>query len=1037
MINRIVAFSLRQPLFIMLGLVLFIAAGVAAFNDLAVEAFPDVSDTQATVITLYPGRAAEEVEKQVTTPLEIALSGLPHSVRMFSHTQFGLSYLVLTFDDQASDLQVRQLVAERLNGVDLPPGITPQLQPSSSPAGEVFRFRLQSDLRSDKELRTLQDWVVEKALRQVPGVADLVTMGGEILQYVVQPDLHRMRDYHVTLQQLFGALQRASANAGGGSVEQGQQQFLLRGIGLLKDMNDIGDVVVAENKGVAVHVRDIAKVIAGAAPRQGIVGEDNDDDVVNGIVVMRKGDNPTTVLEGVKAKIRQLNADLLPKDVKILPYYDRQWLIDKTLHTVFHNLLEGAFLVVGVLMLFLGSWRAAMIVALVIPLALLSTFLGLKLVGVPANLLSLGAMDFGILVDGAVIVIENIVRRMGENPAAAANSKTRRSLVLRAATEVGRPTLFSMVIIIAAHIPIFSLQRQEGRIFSPMAYSVTSALIGSLIVSLTLVPLLSWLLLRVKGEHGDNKLVQWCKRGYQPMLTAVIDRPKTVLALATIALLGSFAVGSTLGSEFLPELNEGTTWVNVSLPSGLSITEAGVEVARLRKALHTVPEVEDVISKAGRPEDGTDPKLINSVEIFVGFKPEEQWRKGVDRDGLIKQMDSAISGFPGISYSFSQPIRDNVLESISQVDGQIVVKVFGDDLDQLNIYAKGVLAAVRAVQGVTGAAIDREGSLPQYRLEVDRGAAARFGINVADVQDVVETALAGKAATVLYNGEKHFDVVVRLSDEQRQLAALKTVLVAAPDGAQVPLSELVNFKASSGAQDIARQDGTRVVSVGVFLRGRDLGSVVKDMQVAVAQQVHLAEGYRINWAGEFENQQRAMKRLAVVVPISVLLIFMLLFNAFGSLRSAALTIANIPLALIGGIIALWLTGIPLSVSAAIGFIALFGQAVLNGVVLISYFNDLRDQGYSARNAVLEGSMTRLRTVLMTALLAMLGLLPMALSHGIGSETQRPLAVVIIGGLVSATILTLLVLPAIYVAFDPWRAKDPEDTLESPPPAEAH
>jgi cobalt-zinc-cadmium resistance protein CzcA len=1010
MINRLVAFALQQRLFVALGVLLFVGAGVFAFEQLPIEAFPDVSDVQVNVIALYPGRAAEETEKQVTIPLEVALSGLPHAVRTFVHTQFGLSFVMITFDDGVTDYFARQLVDERLRDVDLPQGVTPELAPLSTAIGEIFRFRLKGDGYSSTDLRTLEDWVVEKNIRLVPGVADVVTMGGKIKQYEVNPDLSRLRDHGVTLAQLFAAISRANANAGGGAVAQGSQRYLLRSLGLLNSSADVGDIVVSETSGVAVHVRDVADVHIGHAEPQGIVGQDDADDIINGIVVMRKGENPSDVLVNLKAKITEINHGVLPPGVEIVPYYDRQWLIGKTLHTVFGNLVEGALLVMFVLVLFLGDWRAALIVALVIPLALLATFLGLRMMGVPANLLSLGAMDFGIIVDGAVIVVESILRHLSE----ARPGYNRRSSILGAVEEVGRPTLFSMIIIIAAHIPIFTLQRHEGRIFSPMALSVVSALIGSLVMSLTAVPVLCDLLLKKDLPHEDNRLVRACRNFYTPLLDWSLEHRRTVLVTAVLGLVGALFVGSHLGSEFLPELNEGSIWVNVNLPASVSLDEATAECRRLRAALHKVPEVDTVISKAGRPDDGTDPKPINMLEIFVALKPDDQWRKGETKEDLIKQMDAQVRALPGLDPSFSQPIRDNVLESISQIDGQIVLKLFGDDLDVLRINAEKLLGVVSKVPGVVESSIDRYGQLPQYVLEIDRPEASRYGLNVGDIQDLVETALAGKAATELWEGEKHFSVVVRLKDDQRELDRLKSVLIATPDGAHIPLSEVVHFRAASGAMNIARENGRRVMAIGVFIRDRDMGSVVADMQAAVAREVPLPAGYTLTWSGEFENQQRAMKRLAIVVPLSVLLIFVLLFSAFDSFASAGLIIANIPLAMIGGILALFITGIPLSVSAAIGFIALFGQAVLNGVVMVSYFNQLSAEGLSPTDAVRYGASTRLRTVLMTAMLAMLGLLPMALSHGIGSETQRPLAVVIIGGLISATLLTLIVLPTLYV-----------------------
>ncbi|HTR00671.1 MAG TPA: CusA/CzcA family heavy metal efflux RND transporter [Candidatus Acidoferrum sp.] len=1013
MIANLIKLSLARPLFVALAMVLFVGAGIYAFSNLPIEAFPDVTDTQANVIALYPGHAAEEVEQQVTIPLEIALAGMPHAVNMFSHTQQGLAYIVVTFDDGATDYFARQQTLERMTTANLPPNVQPTLAPLTTAIGEVFRYRLKGDGYDSRQLRGIEDWTVEKYLRQVPGVADIVSMGGQVKQYVVTPDLGRLRDTKVSIAQIYAALQRANANSGGGVIQQGAQQFLLRGIGLLQGTADISDTVVAENNGVAIRIRDIATVEIGSAQRQGINGMDNDDDIVVGTVDMRKGENPSTVLAGVKAKIEELNNGILPKGVRIEPYYDRDWLISRTLHTVFHNLVEGALLVSLVLWFFLGNVRAALIVACIIPVALLATFVGLRLLGMPANLLSLGAMDFGILVDGAVIVVENIFRRLSSNPSLLADPRSRREAVFHAAVEVGRPTLFSMIIIIAAHIPIFTLQRQEGRIFSPMAYSVTSALIGSLLMSLTLVPLLSYLLLNKNLPHEETRMVEWLKRHYRSSLAWALQRPKQVITIAVGALIASLAMATQLGSEFLPELNEGSIWMNATLPASISVDEAFKETRRIREALHTVPEVDVVVSKAGRPEDGTDPKVINSLEVAISMKPEDQWRKGIDREQIVDELDAAVRKLPGVRGSFDGPIYDNVLESISQVDGQIVIRVFGEDLQTLNATGHQILDLIRKVPGVVQAEIDREGALPQYMLTVDRPAAARYGLNVADIQDLIETAMGDKPATELYEGEAHYSVVVRLSEQERAIGKLKDTLIATPDGAHIPLSAVVHFSETSGAMDIARQNGGRMLSVGVFIRDRDMGSVVKDMQDVVGKNVQLPEHYRIVWTGEFENQQRAMARLSVVVPISILLIFFLLFNAFNSVKSASLIVANIPFALIGGIFGLAVVGLPLSVSAAIGFIALFGQAVLNGVVMVSHFDQLRDSGMPTFDAVVQGTQDRLRTALMTTLLAMLGLLPMALSHDIGSETQRPLAIVVIGGLISSTLLTLFVLPTLY------------------------
>jgi heavy metal efflux system protein len=1013
--KKLIHYALNQPLFIVLGTLLFVMSGVIAFKNLSVEAFPDVTDTQVTVIALYPGRAAEEVEKQVTLPIEVALAGLPNSIRVFSHTQFGLSFTVVTYNDNADVNIVRQQVNERLRGVDLPPGVEANIAPNATPVGEVMRYRLRGDGQTTTELRTLQDWVVERGLRQVPGVADVVAMGGFIKQYEVQPDLEKLRAHKLTIQNLLDALGRGNSNAGGSYVAQGLQQFAIRGIGLLRSAEEIGQVVVATRHATPILVRDVAQVKIGAVPRLGTVGQDNDNDVVTGIVVMRKGENPSVVLKGVKEKISELNSRGLPQGVQIVPFYDRAWLMDKTLTTVFKNLVEGALLVSLVLYIFLSNLRASLAVVAVIPLALLATFMGLKIMGVPANLLSLGAMDFGIIVDGAVIVIENIMHRLAER-GEGMNEKERKTLITEAANEVGRPTLFSMLIIIAAHIPIFALQRHEGRIFQPMALSVTAALIGALIFSLTLVPLLAYWMLRKGLPHHDNRVVAKSKQIYTPALNWALAHRRQVVGMAIACFAMAMVAASRLGSEFLPELNEGTIWVNVRLPASVANNEATRILSDIRKTLHSVPEVRTTVSKAGQPEDGTDPKTISMAEVFVDLKPPEQWRKGITREKLIEEMDHAVSALPGMEPTFSQPIRDNVLESISQIDGQIVIKIAGDDLAVLKQTAEAIEREIKQVRGVSRAEIDRQGELPQLLINIQREQAARYGLNVGDVQDVIEAALAGKGATTLWDGERRFDVAVRLPQERRNISELAAIPIPTPDGGYVSLGAVSKIEQTSGAMNIARESGRRTMAIGIFIKGRDMGSVVGDMKQRVQKNVTIPPNYVVNWSGEFENQERAMQRLSVVVPISLLLIFVLLFDAFSSFKSAALILINVPLALIGGFVALWIFNIPLSVSAAIGFIALSGQAVLNGVVMLSVFQQLRNAGHTVLEAVKEGALQRLRTVLMTAMLAALGLLPMAMSHDIGSETQRPLAIVVIGGLFTATLLTLLVLPVLYVSW---------------------
>src|SRR5262245_1707915 len=790
MIKRVVSFALDQPFFLILLVVLFIAGGVAAFRSLPVEAFPDVTDTQVQVITLFPGRAAEEVEKQVTIPIEIGLSGIPHSVRLFSHTQFGLSFIAVTFDDAVDAYFSRQQVLERLRDVDLPTGVEPELGPLATPIGEIYRYRIKGNI-SPTEMRTIQDWTVARQLKTVPGVADIVTYGGFIKQYQVEPDLPKMKAYDVTLQQLFAALGRGSANAGGGYLDKGEQQYLIRGIGLLKSADDIGNIVVTERNGTPLLVKDISTVETGGVPRQGLSGQDDEDDIVTGLVLMRKGENPSAVLQDLKAKIDVLNSSVLPPGVQVVPFYDRTWLIDTTLHTVFRNLAEGAVLVTAVLLVFLGSMRAALIVAVMIPLSLLATFTGLTLRGIPANLLSLGAMDFGIIVDGAVIVVENVFRKLAEHsthqPDFKRDPRALKTVILEATSEVGRPTFFSMLIIITAHIPIFTLQRHEGRIFAPMAWTVTSALVGSLLFSLSLVPLLCYFLLRGGTSEKENLVIRACKRVYRPALAWTLAHRTGVIVFALVILGASLLTLTRLGSEFLPELNEGTMWVNIYFPPGISINETKRLASSVREILHGSEVVKTVTSKAGRPEDGTDPKPINMSEFFVDLKPPAEWPRGLTRDQLIDQFGKQLDALPGVEPSFSQPIRDNVLESISQIDGQIVIKVFGSDGDVLQKQTQRVLQIVSGIRGVGRAYIDRSGRVPQLQIEVDRANCARYGLNVSDIQDVVETTLGGKQATEVWEGEKRFGVVVRLNEGQREIESIKNILVDTPDGGRIPL----------------------------------------------------------------------------------------------------------------------------------------------------------------------------------------------------------------------------------------------------------
>ena len=1020
--RRILALSLAQPLAVLGLAVAFAIAGAIAFWHLPIEAFPELADPQVQVITLFEGHAAEEVERQVTLPVEQQMNGLPGLVRMHSFSLFGLSFVVLTFDDGTDLYFARQQVSERLAQVDVPEGVKPALGPLSTPTGEIYRYTLVGDGYTPMQLRELEDWVMERHLKQVPGVADVVSFGGFVKQYQVQVDPEQLQARGVTLRQVFEALGRSNANAGGNVIEHGEEQYVVRGLGALADAGDIEQVVVAARGGIPIRIRDLARVTVGAFPRRGVVTRDHEPEAVEGIVLMRRGENPSVVLDALHAKIERLNHGILPPSVRIDTFYDRARLVHRTLTTVTHNLVLGALLVVLVVGVFLMSLRAALVVALVIPLALLGAFLYLKLRGLSANLLSLGAVDFGIIVDGAVIMVEHVTRRLAGN-GTASNPRHVRAVVLEAAEEVARPTLFALVIIIVAYVPIFSLQRVEGRIFAPMANTVCAALVAALVFSFTLVPLLSYLVLRRSPGRDETPVERAALRAYRPALGWALDHRRAVAGATAAVLALGLWLFTRLGTEFLPELNEGAFYVTFTFPPSISLSTASRHVVpRIRDTFLSFPEVRGILGQLGGPDDGTDWKTANNLEYFVDLKPQEEWPPGMTRERLVEAMRARLADIPGIDFNFSQPIKDNIEENISGLKGQVAIKLFGTDLDVLRRTGEEIKRVLERVPGVEDLAVVQSAMLPQVHIVVDRAAIARYGLNIADVEDVIETAIGGKAATSLWEGERHFDVVVRLAEAARaSLDRLPDIRVATPDGAQVPLAQLARVEVAPGQGAITREANMRFVGLKCNVGGRDLGGFVAEAQRRVAAEVKLPPNTFLTWGGEFENQRRAMARLAVIIPVSIALILAILFRTFGSLRAALLILATIPFALVGGVVGLDVARLNLSVSACIGFIALMGQVVLNGVVLVSQINSLRAEGLGLRAAVEAGATGRLRAVLMTALLAALGLLPAALSTGIGSETQRPLAVVVIGGLLSATLLTVLVLPVLYTLVLPERA----------------
>lgn len=1017
MLERLLDFSLSHRIATFVMTVVLLGVGLFAFKNLTIEAFPDPTDTQVQIITLFSGQPTEEVERRVSLPLERALNGTPGLTRLRSISLFGLSFVTLTFDDATDPMRARQQVTERMADANLPDEAHPSLGPYATPIGEIYRYTLESTSSDPMTLRTLQDWVISPRLLQVPGVADVVSYGGLVREVHVEPDVSKMVDLGVNLNDVFAALKKASSNATGGYVERGSEMFVIRSLGIFSNLEDLQHVRVGFNKSRPVELRDVAKVNEGYAPRQGVVTRDSNQDAVEGIVLMRRGENPTVVLDALRARIQKLTKTL-PGDVKIKPFYDRTELVNTTLETVFKNLAEGATLVTLVLFAFMLSLRASLIAAAVIPLSLAASFAFLYSRGMSANLLSMGAVDFGIIVDGGVILVEHLFHKL--SPSAHGPSPMDPSLPLAeristAAKEVARPTLFSLLIIIAAYIPIFSLQRVEGRIFSPLAYTVVSALVGALLVSFTLIPVLCLVALKKPKIMRDSPLLTFAQRVFDPTIRFAMKNIVIVLVVAGGVLGGAVALMPRLGSEFLPALNEGALYVTVLMPGNISLTDGRALTPKLEALIKRTPEVVSVLSQLGRPEDGTDTKLPNNLEVFIKLKPMAEWRHDKHTmSDLIEEMSYALQQLPGIDYSFSQPIRDNVEENVSGQKGQVALKIYGEDLDKLSDTAEKARDAIAKIPGAVDVGITKSGSTPQISVHLDRQALARFDLDLGDVQDYIETAMGGHTASEFWDGEKRFDVTVRLPMATREdIGAIRKIMLPLKDGTLLPLSAIAEVSMATGRAAITRENGQRYIGVRMNVRGRDLGSFVADAQHTISEQVPVPSGYEMTWGGEFENQQRAMARLRIVIPLALLITFLLLFSAFNSVFDATLIMVNVPFALVGGIFALAAADMPLSVSAAVGFIALLGQAVLNGVLVVAAIRARLALGEGLFDSVIQGTRDRLRAVLMTALLASLGLLPAAMSHAIGSETQRPIAVVVVGGTITAAALALVVLPVTF------------------------
>jgi heavy metal efflux system protein len=1008
MIQRLVGFALHQR-FIVLALALLLTAlGIASFYRLPIEAYPDVADVQVDVITIWPGHAAEEVERLITIALEKELNGIANVTFLRSISNFGVSNIRVVFGDGTDSYWARQQAQERLAQADLPPDAKPQLGPLSSVIGEVYRYTLESTTMPLYELKALEDWTLEREFRKVPGVVDVVSWGGGIKQYQVTVDPARLRAYNLTLRQVFDALANNNANAGGGYIRRGENALMVRGIGLIQSTQDIDNIVVAAKQGTPVRIRDIGQAGIGTAIRFGVLGRDHDDDLVQGIVLMRKGENPGAVIEGVRKKIEEIQK-ILPAGVELKPYYSRDRLVKTTVTTVLRNLVEGAALVVLLLTLLLYNLRAALIVTLTIPLSLLFAFIFMDAATIPANLLSLGAIDFGIIVDGAVIMTENILRHLSEHKPTGARVVRE---VQRAAVEVARPLTFAVLIIMTVYLPILSFQRIEGKLFRPMAVTISLAVIGSLVLTLTLIPVLATYLFRRPPSERESPLLRWLRRLYIPLVQWCVRRPLLPIGGAAALLALALFVFTLLGKEFLPELDEGDLWLRVKFPIGIALEAARPYVHDIRERLLPFPEIRVIVSQLGAPDDGTDPNGPDNAEFYIGLKPREEWRIK-DKEKLIEAMGQVLDGIPGITTNFSQPIKDNVDEALAGVKGELAIKLFGPDLFVLEQKAREIAKVLGDIKGVTDLDYDHLVGQPQLRVVVDRRMTARYGINVQDVQDALEAATKGRVVTSILEGERRFDLAVKLAPGTDPLETLRNVSVSSPAGERIPISQLAEMSQTDGFAWILRDGNVRRIAIKWSVRERDMGSMVAEAMRKIDATVKLPEGYQMVWSGRFEDQQRALARLYVIVPLVVFIIFILLFGAFQSVGDSLLIMLNLPFAIIGGTVALFFWGTNFNISAAVGYIAVFGVSVLNGVVLVSSIRQAFDTGLPIQDAIVKGCEIRFRPIFVSAVVAVIGFLPAALSHGIGAEIQRPLARVVIGGLVSSSPLTLLVLPAVY------------------------
>lgn len=1001
---------------LMFVLFCFIAVvGYYSWTRLAIDAYPDIADTTVQIVTQVPGLAAEEIEQQISIPIERAVNGLPGLNVMRSKNTFGLSTVVLVFDDGIDDYWARQRVQERLVDVELPYDAVPGLNPLTSPTGEIFRYVIESDSLDLREMTDLHKWVIIPRLKQVTGVADVSNYGGITTQYQIEIDPHKMEEYNISLADVTEKVEMNNVNAGGSMLSRGDLSYVIRGIGLVKDLQDLGNIVLKTENGVPVYLNDIGKLKYGNLERKGVLGFNdgvhNYSDGVEGIVQMLRGENPSQVLEEVHQAVDELNNEILPKGTRIHPFMDRTDLVNTTLHTVSHTLFEGMVLVVLVLILFLGSWRGALLVALTIPLALLIAFILMHVTDIPANLLSLGAIDFGIIVDGAIVMMETILKKRERHPGEILEEDS----ILRRTTEVARPIFFSTLIIITAYLPLFAFEHIEKKLFTPMAYTVGYALLGALAVALFLIPGLAYVAYRKPRKIYHNKWLEKLSVLYHAQTLRILDKHQWVLGFLTVILIVAGALSWMVGKDFLPPLDEGSIWVQVQLPPGISIEKSKQMGAELRDAVRRFPEVSYVMTQVGRDDEGAEAFSLSHIECAVGLKPYDTWESGRTKAELIEAMNDSLQKLPGYTVSFSQPIIDMVMDQIAGAHSDLAIKVYGDDIAETRRIAEEVEGVIRRIPGAVDVAIDQEPPLPQLQIIANRDRIAQYGLNVSDVADLIELAIGGKAISQIFVGSKSYDVICRFNDESRNTPErIGSLMLTSGSGAKIPLSQVADIKMTTGASTISREMNKRHLTVHVNLRGVDLTTFLNKANVAIDKSVKYdPNAFRLKWAGQFENQNRAYARLGVVIPLALGIMLLLLFAALGKFRQAALLMCIVPLALFGGMLALNVRGMTLNVSSAVGFIALIGVAIQNGVIMISHINNLRSRGRDLRDAVITGTRHRFRPILMTATVAVLGLLPASLSTGIGSDVQRPLATVIVYGLLFATVITLYILPSLY------------------------